>query len=264
MKIGFLQNSPEFGNVTGNLDRIESILSGHQADLTVLPELFATGYQFTSAQETHDLAEPIPDGNTTKRILKWAQELKCVIVAGLVECNGDSVYNSAVVAGPEGFIGSYRKAHLFDKEKKIFCSGNDPFPVFDIGLAKVGVMICFDWWFPETCRTLALKGAEIIAHPSNLVLPHCPQSMITRCLENRIFAVTANRIGTENRFQNERLEFIGQSQVVDPNGCVLRRASRDNENISFVEIDPAQAQEKSINPNNNILIDRRTDLYDLN
>mgnify|MGYP001480852078 CR=1 FL=1 len=112
------------------------------------------------------------------------------IVAGLAECDGNALYNSAVVLGSGGVIGKYRKVHLFNTEKKFFQPGNLPLPVFDIGGAKVGIMICFDWRFPETARTLALKGAQIVAHPSNLVLPHCPQSMIVRCLENRIFAVT--------------------------------------------------------------------------
>jgi Predicted amidohydrolase len=111
-------------------------------------------------------------------------------------------------------------------EKNCFEKGDLPLKVFNIGSARVGVMICFDWRFPETARTLALSGADLIAHPSNLVLPHCPQSIITRCLENRIFIVTANRVGTEKRTPNNSLNFIGQSQVVDPDGNILCRASK--------------------------------------
>ena len=122
-------------------------------------------------------------------------------------------------------------------------------------------MICFDWRFPEIVRSLALNGAEIIAHPSNLVLPHCPQAMITRCLENRVYAITANRVGNENRIPNETLHFIGQSQVVDPDGNILIRASEIEEEVQIVEVDLGKARDKFINSKNDIFKDRRPDLY---
>ncbi|MBE9531820.1 MAG: acyltransferase, partial [Proteobacteria bacterium] len=140
---------------------------------------------------------------------------------------------------------------------------NTPFEVHDIGKAKVGMMICFDWLFPEAARTLALKGADIICHPSNLVLPHCPQAMITRCLENRVFAVTANRVGSEARVGKERLTFIGKSQIVSPDGKVLVRASSTRTAARVVEIDPKVARKKDINPKNDVLDDRRRALYNL-
>ena len=264
MKLGFIQNKPIFGEVDQNLDRIESLLSGEKADLVVLPELCAVGYQFVDAAEAHELAEPIPYGPTTQRVINWAKEMNGVIVAGLAELESDMVYNSAIIVNSKGVIGSYRKIHLFDKEKKVFSPGNGPLQVFDIGIAKLGVMICFDWRFPEACRTLALRGADIIAHPSNLVLPHCPQSMVTRCLENRVFAITADRVGEENRINGERLKFIGQSQLVDPNGNLLHRASEEEEKVWFTVINPNQARQKSINSVNNLFTDRRTDLYELN
>nr|MBC8282363.1 acyltransferase [Nitrospinota bacterium] len=140
-------------------------------------------------------------------------------------------------------------------------TGTDAPPVFDLDGVKVGVMICFDWRFPETARSLALKGAEIIAHPSNLVLPHCPQAMITRCLENRIFAITADRVGEEERIPGEKLAFIGQSQVVDPDGNILVRASETEEEVHIVDIDLENARDKYLNPKNEIFKDRRPDLY---
>ena len=120
-------------------------------------------------------------------------------------------------------------------------------------------MICFDWRFPETARSLALLGADLIAHPSNLVLAHCPQAMITRCLENRVFAVTADRVGTEDRMGV--LKFIGQSQIVDPDGNILVRASETEEEVQIVEIDLEKARDKFLTPNNHIFKDRREDLY---
>ncbi|MEC9422999.1 MAG: nitrilase-related carbon-nitrogen hydrolase, partial [Nitrospinota bacterium] len=181
--------------------------------------------------------------------------------AGLVEVDKDHVYNSSVIVGPDGFIGRYRKIHLFDTEKACFHAGSEVPPVFDLNGVKVGVMICFDWRFPEMARSLALKGAEIIAHPSNLVLPHCPQAMITRCLENRIYAITADRIGKESRVPDESLHFIGQSQVVDPDGNILIRASETDEEVQIIEIDLNKARRKLLNSKNDIFKDRRPDLY---
>ncbi|MBE9529578.1 MAG: acyltransferase, partial [Proteobacteria bacterium] len=147
-------------------------------------------------------------------------------------------------------------------ETRIFKSGNTPFKVFDIGPARVGMMICFDWLFPEAARTLALLGADIIAHPSNLVLPNCPQAMITRCLENRVWAITANRVGGEERIKGNPLKFIGSSQVVGPDGTVVVRSGRRVESQS-VDIDVQSARNKMINRDNDIIGARRTGLYKL-
>jgi len=185
-----------------------------------------------------------------------------IIVAGLAERSGNRCFNSAVVVGPNGIIGCYRKTHLFFEETLFFDPGDTGFQVWDIGSAKLGVMICFDWFYPEAARTLALKGAELIAHPSNLVLPHCPDSMVTRCLENRVFSVTANRIGSEARGGKERLTFIGSSEVVTPRGRILHRASRDQEELIVVDIDPAEARNKRLNSYNDLLQDRRPSFYD--
>ena len=258
-RVGFVQNKPVFGSIQENLDRIEKLLDGHDADLFVFPELFATGYQFKDMAESRSLAEQIPGGTTTIALTRIAKKTHTFIIAGLAEIEGDLVYNSAVIVGPEGYIGKYRKIHLFDTEKACFQEGNLPLKIFDIADAKVGVMICFDWRFPETARTLALMGADLIAHPSNLVLPHCPQAMITRCLENRVFAITADRVGIEDRM--ESLKFIGQSQVVDPDGNILVRASEIEEEVQVVDINLEKAREKFLTPHNHIFNDRREDLY---
>ena len=261
MKVGFVQNNPSFGNIEKNISQIERLWGNTRVDLMVLPELFTTGYQFRSAKEAHALAEPVPDGPTCKWLQHQARVTQSVIVAGLVEMANDKIYNSAAIVGPGGLLGVYRKAHLFDTEKNIFQPGNLPLPVIDIGPARVGVMICFDWRFPETARTLSLQGADIIAHPSNLVLSHCPQAMITRCLENRVFAITADRVGQEERIPGQALDFLGQSQIVDPDGNILYRASSDKEEIHILEIDIQLARDKCINEKNNLFEDRREDLY---
>ncbi|MBA5867645.1 MAG: acyltransferase [Nitrospira sp. CR1.3] len=261
MRVGFYQNNPEFGNVAENLERISARLDEAETDLIVLPELCATGYQFVSQDEARKLAEPVPDGATTKRLMEIAKRKQVVIVAGVAEQAGSVLYNSAVVVGPKGFIGSYRKTHLFFEETLFFAPGDTGFHVWDIGPAKIGVMICFDWYYPESARTLTLKGADIICHPSNLVLPNCPDSMPVRCLENRVFAVTCNRTGNEARGGKNQLTYIGNSEVVDPRGGILHRAPRDQEELCIVEIDPAEARDKALTPYNDLLRDRRESLY---
>jgi 5-aminopentanamidase len=261
MRVGYYQNNPEFGKVVENLDRIAAALETAEADLLVLPELCASGYQFVSTDEVRGLAEPVPSGRTTKRLLDLAKHRQMVIVAGLPEQAGTAYYNSAVAVGPQGFIGCYRKTHLFFEETLFFTPGDTGFQVWDIGPAKIGVMICFDWYYPEAARTLALKGADIICHPSNLVLPNCPDSMPVRCLENRVFAVTCNRTGSEARHGKDRLTYIGSSEIVSPHGAILQRAPRDVEALCVVEIDPAEARNKSVTPYNDLLRDRRESLY---
>jgi predicted amidohydrolase len=261
MRVGYYQNNPVFGKIGENLDRIASVLETAEADLLVLPELCASGYQFASADEVRDLSEAVPDGPTTSRLLELAQRRQLVIVAGLPERAGTSYYNSAVVVGPQGFIGCYRKTHLFFEETLFFTPGDSGFQVWDIGPAKIGVMVCFDWYYPESARTLTLKGADIICHPSNLVLPHCPDSMPVRCLENRVFAITCNRTGSEARQGKERLTYIGCSEIVSPRGAILQRAPRDQEAMCVVEIDPTEARNKSVTPYNDLLRDRRQSLY---
>jgi predicted amidohydrolase len=166
-----------------------------------------------------------------------------------------------VVVGPGGVLGCYRKTHLFFEETKFFTPGDSGFQVWNIGVAKIGVMVCFDWFYPEAARTLALKGADIICHPSNLVLPHCPDSMVTRCLENRVFSITANRIGSERRGGKRMLTYIGKSEVVTPRGRILKRAPEKREQMGIVEIDPKDARDKALNRYNDLLRDRRPKFY---
>lgn len=261
MRVGFYQFDPEFGEVAKNLDRVTDTLDRAEADLIVLPELFASGYQFVSQEEVQQLAEPVPDGPTVRRLIEIARRRRMHIVGGLPERAGPRCYNSAVVVGPSGFIGRYRKTHLFYEETLHFTPGDSGFHVWDIGAAKIGVMICFDWYYPEAARSLALQGADILCHPSNLVLPNCPDSMPVRCLENRVFAVTCNRIGSEARGGKDRLTYIGQSEVVGPRGGILYRAPRDKEDLAIIEIDPAEARNKSLNRYNDLFRDRRPALY---
>jgi len=261
MRVGFYQYDPQFGEVAKNLDALIAKLEQVEADLIVLPELCATGYQFVSQKEVEQLAEPIPDGPTTRRLAEIAARRRMHIVAGLPEKAGSCCYNSAIVVGPAGFLGSYRKTHLFYEETLFFTPGDSGFQVWDIGGARIGVMICFDWYYPESARSLAVQGADILCHPSNLILPNCPDSMPVRCLENRVFAITCNRTGSEARGGKDRLTYIGNSEIVTPRGVILHRAPRDQEDLAIVDIDPTEARNKSLNRYNDLLRDRRPSLY---
>jgi predicted amidohydrolase len=261
MKAGFYQFSPVFGKKEENIRKVITALKGADADLIVLPEFFATGYQFVSCEEVAELAEAVPDGYTTRSLSDLSREKKMYIAAGLPERCGNRFYNSVVLTGPDGFIGVYRKTHLFFEETLCFTPGDTGFRVWDTKFGNIGIMICFDWFFPEAMRALALSGADVILHPSNLVLPYCPDSMPVRCLENRVFAVTANRTGTETRKEGQSLRFIGKSEIVSPLGEILVRASEDEDALMVTEIDPKAARDKKLNPFNDMFSDRRPEMY---
>lgn len=261
MRVGYYQFSPVFGEINANLDTVTTAISSLECDLLVLPELAMSGYQFISKEEMVSFAEPVPEGPTTRRIMDVARLRNMFVVFGIAEQFHGRFYNSAVLVGPSGFIGLYRKTHLFDEEMLFFSPGDTGLQVWDIGPAKIGVMICFDWFYPEAARTLALKGAEVLCHPSNLILPHCPDAMVTRCLENRVFSVTANRVGKEARGGGKALTFIGESEVVSPRGKILHRATPDKEELTVVDIDVTEARDKLLNSHNDLFRDRQPHFY---
>ncbi|UCH61618.1 MAG: acyltransferase [Fidelibacterota bacterium] len=262
MHIAVLQNQPHIGAVDANLAAVQSAVEDVAFDLLVLPELFATGYFFHDQSQVRRLGEQVPDGLTTRFLMELAATKKALVCGGLVEREGDRFYNSAVLVGPEGFIGCYRKLHLFYEEKLWFAPGDRPLEVYDWGTARIGMMVCYDWRFPEVARVLALKGAQVLLHPTNLVQPYCQDAMITRCLENRVFAVTANRVGSDTKPDGSSLTFTGRSQVVSPRGEVLCRTNVDDETVLTVDIDPGEADDKLVTEHNHLLSDRRPEYYD--
>jgi predicted amidohydrolase len=264
LRVVVAQTRPHFGeverNVTEALRLVDRALAGRRGDLVVLPELFHTGYVFTSRAEVLRLAEDARRGPTVLALAEFARSRRLTVVAGLCEKAGRVLHNSAVWVDARGRRGVYRKVHLFDSEKRWFEPGRDPWPVFRTGAARVGILICFDWRFPEAARSVALGGADVIAHPSNLVLPHCQESMRTRALENRVFAATANRVGEDVR-PKVRLGFTGKSQVVDPTGRVLWRAGARTPAARLVALDLALARDKRVTRRNDLFSDRVPGLY---
>jgi len=259
MRVGYVQTAPGFGDKEANFREVSRLLRGVKADLVVLPELFATGYTFMSKREAESLAEST-HGQTVAFLSEAAGQTGGAVVGGFIERDARRLYNAAALVTAGGLVDCYRKIHLFNKEK-IWFEGGDRRPrVVEVGGARVGMMICFDWIFPETARSLALLGADIIAHPANLVLPYCQDAMVTRCLENRLFAVTANRIGRERRGE-DTFEFTGRSQITSPRGEVLCRAPKARRMAGFVDIDVLEARTKRINPYNDLFVDRTPGCY---
>lgn len=266
MRAAVLQHNPTYLEVEANLNEAERLLENVGADLFVLPELFASGYYFKSREDLELVAEPAAGGPTGERLTEWARKRGAVFVAGIPEVEDGAFYNSAVVVGPEGLMGVYRKVHLFYREKSLFTPGNLGFPVLDVRTRagseyRLGVMICFDWYYPEAARILAIRGADVIAHPSNLVRSDCPRAMPIRALENHVFTITANRIGRETA-HGEELEFIGRSVICDPLGGTIFSAPPEDAVVGVVEFDPHAARNRRITPFNDLLLDRRPETYD--
>jgi len=271
MKIGYLQYNPFHHNISKNHEYIQSCLSRATADLIVLPELSLSGYLFETNEEVLACAETIP-GPSSDKFLALAKKTQTSYIYGciekvdqrsIVDDKSSSCYNSSVFVSPQGEIRTYRKAHLFNREKIHFIPGNDPFFIFDVQGISVGMLICFDHMFPEAARTLSLLGAQIICHPSNLVLSGFAQATtLARSIENQIFWILANRIGTEIS-GDVTCTYTGGSQITSPNGSILVSSSQDSEDLQIISIDPSLALHKSISKRNHIFDDRRTDLYRL-
>jgi predicted amidohydrolase len=260
-KVGFAQFVPLRADVAANIAALQDLLDGVRADLLVLPELANSGYMYAAPCDIAPHAEPGDGSGPFLAALRAvAARIGGVIVSGFAERSPEGLYNSAAAVCADGVLQVYRKTHLFGDEKVLFLPGDTGFRVFEHRETRIGMMVCFDWHFPESARTLALRGAEVLAHPANLVLPHCQTAMRTRCLENRVFAITANRFGTED-LGEQRLTFTGASQVVDPRGQRLLQAPPDATWVDVCEIDPMLADDKRVGKRNDLLGDRRPEMY---
>jgi len=260
MKVGYYQFRPMFGKAEQNVKKVVNALQDVDADLVVLPELAFTAYHFKDRNELKTLAEDPARSPTVETLIKLCQQKGMYLVTGFAEKSKDKLFNSALLIGPNGIEHTYRKLHLFSEEKNIFDAGDIPLQVNTVKDVKVGMLVCFDWVFPETMRALTLQGAEVIAHPSNLVLSFCQEAMITRCLENRVFAITTNRFGADSRPHGE-IKFTGKSQIVAPGGVLIKRAASQREVLFVTEIDPSLSHDKTITALNDLIEDRRPEYY---
>ncbi len=266
-QVAGVQMDIEFANVSANLEKVRSYLKetvSQGTQLTVFPECTFPGYCFESLDEAKALAETL-DGPTLKEVESICRELETKTIVGFFELDGERIFNALALVGPTGVLGSYRKAHLpFLGVDRFTTPGNQPFGVPDIGELKVGMNICYDSSFPEAARALALAGAELNALPTNWP----PTSGRTadfipnaRALENHVYFMAINRIGTERGF-----EFIGKSKICDPSGKDLAFANHTHEEVLYAEIDPTWARNKhlcNIPGEHEVhrMNDRRPDLY---
>jgi len=259
--VGLLQYAVAFGDPEGNLAEIaRRIREAPETDLLVLPELAVSGYDFPDAATAARLAEPFEDGPTRRLAETLAAERNTTLVVGYAEKAAEGLYNSCMLVMPDGRAVNYRKIHLFNREQRWFLPGDAPAPVVETPAGRIGLLICFDWFFPEAARSLALRGAQILAQPANLVLPWCQRAMFARSVENRVFTLTANRIGTDTAAGRE-MTFTGQSQILSPLGECLASAPADAPACLTATIDPRQADNKTVAGENDLFGDRRPHLY---
>lgn len=246
-RLAVVQMDVAFAEVDANLDRILEFARGaaaKDARLVVFPECALTGYCFESEEEALAVSQSIP-GPATQRIHECCRELNLHIVFGLIERDGDRIFNCVALVGPNGPISSYRKVHLpFLGLDRFVSGGNRPFRVHETALCRLGLNICYDGGFPESARVLALQGADLILLPTNWpsgAEEFARYAINTRAMENVVYYAAANRVGEERGFQ-----FIGKSRICDVHGRTLAEADETTETVLYAEIRPGDSRVKRI------------------
>ena len=270
VKIACCQMEPIVGNKSDNLKKSIQMIeeaASNGANLIVLPELCNSGYVFETREEAFELSEEIPSGESCKSWSKICKKLGVHIVAGINERAGDLLYNSSVVIGPNDYVGTFRKVHLWNEENLFFEPGDLGFPVFKTPIGRISCHICYDSWFPESYRLAALQGADIVCVSTNWVpIPGQDKDreamanilVMAAAHVNSVFIAAADRIGTE-RGQ----PFIGQSLIASYTGWPIGGpASTDKEEIIYAEANLSDARRKrNWTEYNQPLRDRRKDVY---
>lgn len=247
IRVAAVQMEPKLGEVAANRHAILAKLraaAAAGARLVVFPECALTGYGFGGRDEALEVAEPIP-GPSLHRLATACAELGVFAVTGMLERDGDRLFNACALVGPAGVVGSYRKVHLpYLGVDRFADPGDRAFAVDDAGGVRVGMHICYDGAFPETGRVLTLLGAEMLVLPTNWPThSECAAEhmMACRAMENVVYAMAVNRVGQEAGFR-----FIGRSSIFGTGGERLACASPDREEILYAEIDPTRARQKRL------------------
>jgi predicted amidohydrolase len=266
--VAVCQLGPVLGEVSANLRTVEvAVLRAVDdgARVVVLPELVTTGYVFNSAQEARGLAERV-DGPSLQAITELAAMHDLVIVGGFAElAAGDEVYNSAFLIDRSGVRAVYRKAHLWADERRWFTPGKQPPPVVDTDSGRVGILVCYDLEFPEWTRIAALAGADLLCVPTNWPASSLPKG--ERPIEvvraqatasvDRVFVAVCDRVGPERG-----TDWVGGSAIVGPDGYPLALAEAGGgAQTLLARCALAQARDKSTSAVNNVVADRRPELY---
>ncbi|MEB3034809.1 nitrilase family protein [[Mycobacterium] nativiensis] len=273
--VAVVQFEPKVGveNRQRNTDAVTQRIgqaADNGADLIVLPELATTGYVFTTRAEAFAHAEAVPGGATVELLSRLAAARDLYVVACVVERDGDRLFDTAVLVGPSGYIGRYRETHLWNTEKLWFTPGDEGYRVFDTPIGRIGLLVCWDIWFPETARIVSQLGADIICIPTGWVWTPPPlydaggvcmaaHLTITAAHVNNVFIATADRIGEERGAR-----FMGNSLITGTNGWPIDRiAGPDEDTIIYADVDLTATRAAPIwNQLNDLHRDRRTDLYD--
>lgn len=260
MKIAVAQVNCSLGDVTSNCKQITSFAKrarGLGADVVIFPEMIDTGYEMLTVVKNASKWDGLPFV-TAKQA---AADLGLYVICGLSEREEGNIYNSLGVFEPAGdLIGKYRKTHLFSgspvHEQRYLTQGNS-LTVVRVGDMTFGLLICYDLRFPEISRMLVLNGAEVLVVCSAWPFPrdaHWKTLLAARAIENQVYVVAANRIGSDGP-----LTFCGSSCIVDPLGVTLTGGSHDSEELLISEISPEVVV--SVRGSAPVLQDRRKDLY---
>jgi predicted amidohydrolase len=247
VRVAGVQMEVQLGQIAANrgamLGRLGAA-AARGARLVVFPECALTGYGFATRAEAFTYAEPIP-GPTIARFQEECKRRAVFAVFGLLERDGERLYNACALVGPDGLVASYRKVHLPFLGVDAFADpGDRPFGVHDAGGLRVGMHICYDASFPETGRILALEGADMLVLPTNWPThSECAAEHMIPCraMENTVYMMAVNRVGLESGFR-----FIGQSAIADPTGKILARAGAESEETLYAEVDPEVARQKRL------------------
>lgn len=257
LKVAQIQFAPKLGDCQYNNDRILGYFDElDDVDLIVLPELINSGYKFHDRDHAMSVTKQKACADYVDILKEYSLKNNVYIVSGYLELKGEDLYNSAIYISPNGTVGNYRKMHLFLDEKKIFKSGDVGLPVFNIGKYKMGMLICFDYLFPEIWRIMALKGVDFVVHPSNLITTNAYIVVPAQSLMNGYYIITSNRTGAE-----DDITFCGKSFITNPRGVVISHMGETEEGIQITDIDPLLSRNKMITPGNNMLEDRQPQNY---
>ena len=247
VKVAAVQMEPKIKANRGNLEKILTkarSAAANGADLVVFPECALTGYMFASREDALESMESIP-GPSTHALVDCCRKAGVYLVVGLLELDGDRCYNTAVLMGPDGLLGKYRKNHLpFLGVDRFVDRGDEPFRVYKTSIGNVGIHICYDCNFPESARVMALQGADILALPTNWPTGRgniARYVVNTRALENKVHVVAVDRVGDERG-----VRFLGRSKIANAWGDTLAEGSSDNEEILYAEVSLAEARQKHI------------------